>query len=752
MALSTTSNIQMTTFSNTLEDRFKQVQRLANIGVWEYDFQHQHYYITPQFYQILGLQPAASPLKLKELLKLVHPEDRKMFGNSFKQADSIPLEIEFRILRPDGTECYLHSKREAVYDQEGYLHLTGIVQDITSRKQMEQRLKATEQQCKLIAENVKDIICYCTADGICEYISPSVFPLLGYQPEEVIGHNLNDYYHEDDRQKLDEMFQQAFNGKEIDRFVYRVRHKNNTFLWCESSVKLIYNESGIVEKIVGIGRDITERVKVEESLRRSRNNLRNAQQIAHLGHWDWNLITDEIYISDEAYRIWGIEKTRAFTMDSFLFSSIMKEDLPKVMQSITDALRTGCFQIEYQIQRPDGMLRKVKSIGTVEFLEDGRPQRFFGIVQDITEWNETLLRLEESEQRFKSLNDHNPDGVCSFELSGKITGANPAFVEILGFSVEELNQLSLADLLYSMPNSSDSRDAFIQNTLRGGFMKNQEGLFKHKDGRIIAVCYTLVPIYIHEKLTGMFAIVKDITLQKQTEELLGKSEKLSVIGQLAAGLAHEIRNPLTSLKGFIQLLQSTAREEKHQNYYSIMQSELKRIEWICSELLVLAKPQVSDFKRINLPEIIENVIALLEMQAILNNVQMECQVDQGLPLVCCNEHQIKQVLVNIMKNAIDAMPNGGFLKILVKKQEDDQVLIECIDTGKGIPEAILDKIGEPFYTTKEKGTGLGLMVSQKIIENHKGTIQFKSQYCHGTTVRITLPIIDAFSDETKHMA
>jgi signal transduction histidine kinase len=170
-----------------------------------------------------------------------------------------------------------------------------------------------------------------------------------------------------------------------------------------------------------------------------------------------------------------------------------------------------------------------------------------------------------------------------------------------------------------------------------------------------------------------------------------------------------------------------------------MQNELLRIETILDELLLLAKPQVLKMKPASIQLLVEDVITLLSTQAILHNVDILSDFDDAIPPVVCEGNQLKQVFVNVIKNAIEAMPQGGHLYI-TGQMSDDHVLIQFTDQGVGIPPDQLPNLGEPFYTTKESGNGLGLMVSQKIILAHQGTMDVKSQLEKGTTVRIHLPI------------
>lgn len=231
-------------------------------------------------------------------------------------------------------------------------------------------------------------------------------------------------------------------------------------------------------------------------------------------------------------------------------------------------------------------------------------------------------------------------------------------------------------------------------------------------------------------------IIRDISERKKNEELLINSEKLYVAGQLAAGIAHEIRNPLTSLKGFLQLIVSGRKNNS--SYYDIMNSELDRIEDIVSELLMLSKPQVYQLSYHDVRNMMRDTIKLLETQAILHNTSIDADYGNEPLWVYGVENQVKQVFINVIKNAIEAMIDGGSIRVKLYRT-GDEVFVQIHDEGPGIGEDQLAKMGQPFYTTKEKGTGLGLMVSYKIVDNHRGRIRVNSEIGKGTVFEIMLP-------------
>lgn len=233
-----------------------------------------------------------------------------------------------------------------------------------------------------------------------------------------------------------------------------------------------------------------------------------------------------------------------------------------------------------------------------------------------------------------------------------------------------------------------------------------------------------------------------IAQRDQSEEMLKKKDKLALVGQLAAGVAHEIRNPLASIRGFVQLMQEGMHSER---YLEIMLSELDRIEEIISEFLVLAKPQAVKFALCDVRGLLENVVVLFETQATLNNVRIETDFAPDLPLMLGKENQLKQLFINLLKNATEAMADvpDALLQMEARPLGEDHLRIRIVDQGCGISPHRLKKLGEPFYTTKEKGTGLGLMVSYKIVEDHQGTIQIESEPGQGTTVTLTFPCREA---------
>jgi PAS domain S-box-containing protein len=345
--------------------------------------------------------------------------------------------------------------------------------------------------------------------------------------------------------------------------------------------------------------------------------------------------------------------------------------------------------------------------------------------------------IEGREQQLNSLIENNMDAIIYLDLSGNVISVNDVTRKIMGYSEEELVKMCFKDLIIK-----EDLDKVQKHFLEIGKGKSSmiECRCMIKSGHCIIVSMKSVPILVEDKMVGIFVIVRDITELKDKEELIRKSEKLSIVGELAAAVAHEVRNPLTSIKGFLQLLQYKDSEDKEKHYYNIMLSEIERINFIVSEFMVLSKPQVTAYQNENITSLLIDVITLIQTIANVKNIEVIKEFEPNINLVKCERNQIKQVFINIFKNAIEAVPNNGKIFIKVTQLKKDSVRIRFIDNGPGIPNNLISRLGEPFYTTKENGTGLGLMVSYKIIKDHRGSINIKSEMNKGTTIDIILPV------------
>ncbi|WNS76107.1 PAS domain S-box protein [Bacillus sp. DTU_2020_1000418_1_SI_GHA_SEK_038] len=416
-----------------------------------------------------------------------------------------------------------------------------------------------------------------------------------------------------------------------------------------------------------------------------------------------------------------------FYRDALIYCEVSDEEAWK---------NKGITRIEEVIPLPNGLQKTFDTIKVPLFHEDGSRKGLVIIGRDITERKLIENLLKRSRQKYKSLFEYNPDIVFMMNLNGVITNVNPQFKAVTGYDDEKVVGKKIKDSLTAEGYKTVKES--ISNILKGERVQKYELEIPHKNGETITIQFTNLPIIVNGEIEGIIGYGKDMTHIRQTEERLRQTEKLSVVGELAASVAHEIRNPLTSLIGFVQLLQK--ENEKDHLYHKIMLDELNRINYIAGELLLLAKPQQVQFTRADIHLILFEVISLLQSDANLYNVQIDYKSDGQEYMIDCEPNQLKQLFINIIKNAIEASSGKGTVSVYLKSKENNEVSIIIKDQGCGISEKRLEKIGEPFYSSKEKGTGLGLTVSFKIVQSHNGSIVFNSKINEGTEVLIKLPV------------
>jgi signal transduction histidine kinase len=258
------------------------------------------------------------------------------------------------------------------------------------------------------------------------------------------------------------------------------------------------------------------------------------------------------------------------------------------------------------------------------------------------------------------------------------------------------------------------------------------------DPQVVAplVIYVILSAIAFVILVRFDSYIRSLT---EVHEELRRKEKLAVMGQMAAAIGHEIRNPLSSLKGFTQLQQE--RYPNTNDFHPIMIEEIDRINSIVNDLMTLGKPKNIKFSKAIIDEIIAYTLSITQQQAERQDVTVEVEMEDGpLPPLDCDEKQLKQVFINLIKNAIESMPDGGKIKVNVKVLENQKMVISIKDEGNGIDEETSHNLCEPFYTTKKDGTGLGLMVTNQIIKDHKGDFLIEKSQDRGTIVTVILPI------------
>lgn len=361
----------------------------------------------------------------------------------------------------------------------------------------------------------------------------------------------------------------------------------------------------------------------------------------------------------------------------------------------------------------------------------------------------TKQALTEAERKYRNLVENSQVGVFSAQY-GILTYVNRYFADTFEYAPEEMLGTSFMHY-FSGQDRQKLAEEISRLAMNHGFTSHIGVKGIKKDGSSVHL-EVQVTRTVNQGDAIITGTLLNITERKLAEEVVIRSEKLSVVGQLAAGVAHEIRNPLTSLRGFTQLLKARTGQDQDKEYYDIMLTELDRINYIVGEFMLLSKPQqMQELDIQNLKELLGSMLPIIETQAIIHNVIIDVDWQAEILPVMCDKNQIKQVFMNILKNAIEAMPNGGTIQINFYQDRHDYSVVRITDEGPGIPDEVMSRLGEPFFSTKTTGTGLGLMVCYRIIEAHHGQMEIISEPSKGTIVEIRLLTADREANHALHI-
>ena len=331
------------------------------------------------------------------------------------------------------------------------------------------------------------------------------------------------------------------------------------------------------------------------------------------------------------------------------------------------------------------------------------------------------------------------NGLLGLNKDGRLISYNDVALNLLELDRNDLENLDIQNII-------DFKATGIQNTLENcQVVMDYEFIFHTKSGGTIPLSISSTPIENEPGVCdGVVIVIRDLREIKELENKVREAEKLAAIGKLAASVAHEVRNPLSSIKGFAQHLYNNMEKGSRQKQYAhIMIKEVDRINRVINDLLTFSRPIQLDLKPSSVSDLVSHAVGLVEGDAETRNVTVNVHTEHAMPQVVLDEGQMTQVILNLLLNAMSAVEKNGFIDVRLKiNHEAEQTVIEIQDDGDGISSELMPKIFDPFVTTRETGTGLGLSIVKKIVDNHGGTIDVKSpppDCDEGSIFTITLP-------------
>ena len=619
----------------------------------------------------------------------------------------------------DKQNTYKHIEFEAQYDGTNYYF---TLRDITSfKKQEKDYINSVNIFQDLFTLVTEGIIVFDKSGSIVE-VNRAFMSVVLMDREELIGRKFYEFLLEDSQGKWKNEWEVLKRvGKISSTVEWSFEGKRNFF-------KCTFYRNIYKDQYICVLKDVTEKKLIELHLKSSEATFT----------YVFDHVNEAITLTDKNGYIYEVNEVacRLFEAERNELLGTRAEDLlvkkdKKYVQLKKAFIRNGAVRQEI-------FFRTLKGKGLLVELSSKKIEgtdKAVNIYRNISERYAMERRLKRSERHFRRIFEGMLDGLLLWNDEG-IVDINEAGSRILNIKKRDIVSETIPNLMEKYPERKewieklrrDFRETKRTDVLEDKLAFTQDGSIRH------------IEIITKKNLfSGMnLTVIKDVTEKLIMQEKIRKSDTLNVVGELAAGIAHEIRNPMTALKGFIQLLEASVKED-YSNYFSIITSELKRIDSIITEFLILAKPQVTQYVEKDLNIIVRETIELLNGEALLSNVSLIPMLAQEPIELFCEPNQLKQVLINLIKNAIESMKGGGNVTIRTEQCSNQYVQFIVSDEGCGIPESKMKRLGEPFYTTKERGTGLGLMVSYKIIKEHGGKIKVNSQKGIGTSFTIKLP-------------
>jgi two-component system, NtrC family, sensor kinase len=585
-------------------------------------------------------------------------------------------------------------------------------------------------------------------DWSIHFFDRKIEDLTGYRLEDFQDKRIKwlDIIYEKDLDAARNAVKQALKTDKYYLGEYRVVKKQGDLVWIKIRGYITCDARGEFLSVRGIVNDIT----IEKYGKLASESLS--------GQLSWaSGLRDGIYVVSKNHQIVFMNQALIDVVGDQTgkrcYQAFFERDTPcpwSVMQRIEG--EDVCFIQEYHLPRTDRIFQ-VRSIPIK--LPDGTIAKL-GHLRDITETRELEREVQELAARRRAIEDGaNKADLGIFILQDspgkeapRFRFANEAFSRATGYDGDELLSKSLPELAH--PDSLPAIMERLRLTQRGEILdQGIEIKLVRKDGVPIIGRFSFA-LSSHEGRVATIGFLRDITKKKMGERALWRSQRLASIGRLAAEIAHEINNPLTSVITFSKLLNSIMQQEPFpahrlndlRSYIGYLQNEAERCANISRNLLDFSRQTKIDVRENNINAILEKTLAILQHRADLDRIEIRTNYAPQLPPVSCDFSRLQQAFINILWNAIEAMPHGGLLTVTTDVEpQQETVEVHISDTGTGIPEVNLERIFEPFFTTKEegKGVGLGLSVAYGLIRQHHGEIQIQSILGEGTHVTVQLP-------------
>ncbi len=584
-------------------------------------------------------------------------------------------------------------------------------------------------------------------EGRCFYVNEAACLITGYSCDELLARSVSDFGVDPDGIEAGrKYFQQVLSqGQATDEL--RFRHADGSERWWRVEATRIDDDT-----FMGFTTDVTERRELQKQLDRERQRLARAQEVAGVGWWEVRLETGIVEAAPTTMAIYGVPVGTDVTLD-MAQSFAAPEDRPRLNRALADLIAGRApYDQEFSLDSGDGVRRRVRSLARY----DADQQVVFGVLVDISRAAEAQAAMATSEAQLRAIFDSARDYIFLKDLDLRYTHVNPATLDFLGLTQDQVVGCTDADLF---PGETAAEiEATDRQVLAGEIDRNL--FLRAMDGRQCVLETVKVPVRdACGEVVGLCGVTRDVTEMRRLEEQLRQAQKMEAVGRLAGGVAHDFNNLLTPILGYASLLlDGRADDDPDRLGIEAIERAGARARDLTANLLAFSRKQVLDPQVVSLNELVEDSQVMLR-RLLRENVLMRLVLGEDLGLVRADVTQIHNVLINLAVNAVDAMPDGGTLTLETQNvmldpnycrdhpeaADGPHVMLAVSDTGFGMDAETRRRAFEPFFTTKpvDEGTGLGLSTVHGIVKQHHGHVEVYSEPNHGATFKIYLPLVSA---------
>ena len=602
-----------------------------------------------------------------------------------------------------------------------------------SAKKREQERVEVQERFSGIYNSSKDAMGFASPEGVLLDVNDSFCKLTGYSREELLTRKYQDITPKEYREGEAKIIEGMLRTGKPQEYEKEYIRKDGSRVPVSLTTFVVKGTGGKPIGAAAIMKDITERKQMEED----RDRLFKAIEITKEAICITSPDAAMIYANNAMNELFGYKKGELIGKHASILNT---DPTPEAAtKQIVDAIeKNGYWEGEIHNKRKDGTEFVGYAIISAVNDKDDKISYFISTQHDITERKTMEDTLRESEEKFRNLFESIQDPVGVFVgREGRLIDYNTAFTKLSGYTDEELKDKIFLDFVH--PDDH----ALVLERYRTKYSEEELPLVYeiravNKKGEIIPLEISVSTYKKKGRVIGIEIIHRDITERKRLQENLLKSEKLAAIGQLAAAVGHEIRNPLGVINNssyFLNRKLKDIADEKVMKHLKIIERKINSANLIVSDLLGFARKKSPTLKETDLNDVVTSALSSIP---ISENIKVTTKLGEVPPMLL-DQEQIRRVFINIILNAVQVMPEGGKLTIQTSKH-DNSVKITFKDTGTGIPEENLPKLFTPLFSTKAKGVGLGLTICKQIVEGHGGNITVKSKVDKGSTFTVRLPI------------